>query len=235
MKAPAGPWLTLEEVDTTQRIAAELVKEGRDSGVVMARHQVAGKGRLGRTWHSDPGDSLTVSLIFHEYADHPRPYLIGMACALAAAGAVHTQLRWPNDLVIGGKKVGGILTELFRNPSGALVPVVGIGINLNQQSFPTDLDVIATSLALQHQRQYDAVDVAHQVVRRLALLPEPSAWSDLSSAWDLFDRTPGKMYKIPNGELAVALGIGSDAQLLCSVDGESRTVLAAEAIFGHEG
>jgi BirA family biotin operon repressor/biotin-[acetyl-CoA-carboxylase] ligase len=231
MKAPSGPWLELEEVDSTQRVAAEVVREGGDASVVFARHQVAGKGRLGRVWHSDAGDSLTFSVIFREFADHPMPYLIGMASALAAAGAVHAQVRWPNDLVIGVRKVGGILTELVRGPAG-LVPVVGIGINLNQKTFPSELDMIATSLFLEHQRTFEPIDVARQILKRVELLPEPDSWLALSSAWDVFDRTAGKMYKLPSGEFAVAVGVGSEGQLLCSVDGETQTVLAAEAIFG---
>jgi BirA family biotin operon repressor/biotin-[acetyl-CoA-carboxylase] ligase len=233
VRAPDGPWLELSEVATTQAIAHQQIDLGEATGVVFARHQTAGKGRLGRTWHSTEGDSLTASLIFHHYAGHPKPYLIGMACAMAVAGTIHSQLRWPNDLVIGTKKVGGILTELFPRSDGQLLPVVGIGINLNQRDFPEDLDRIATSLAIEHGGHYSEMDVARQIVARLALMPEPNEWSALAPVWDVFDRTPGKLYKLPSGELAEALGIGSDGQLLCSVQGESQTVMAAEAIFGH--
>jgi BirA family biotin operon repressor/biotin-[acetyl-CoA-carboxylase] ligase len=232
LKLPAGNWIVLDQVESTQTVAAESLLSANPAGVVFAHHQVAGKGRLGREWHSDRGDSLTFSLIFRDYADHPQPYLIGMACALAVAGAVHTQVRWPNDLIVGTRKVGGILTEILPDKDGNRVPVVGIGLNLNQRTFPADLDLIATSLAQEHHREYDALDVAKAILDRMDSLPEPRAWSDLSPVWELFDRTPGKLYKLPNGDYAVALGIGSDGRLLCSVDGESRSVLAAEAHFG---
>ena len=235
MRGPSGPWVEMDEVDSTQTIASQHVREGKDTGIVFAYSQTAGKGRLGRTWHSDRGDSLTFSLIFHDYSDHEKPYLVGMACALAAAAAIHSQVRWPNDLLIGERKVGGILTELIASPSGVRVPVVGIGINLNQVSFPLELNPIATSLAVEHGGRFDAKSIAKQILDRVTLLPEPADWSALAPIWNLLDRTPGKHYKLTNGDLATAVAVGSDAQLICSVNGESQTVLAAEALFGHAG
>jgi BirA family biotin operon repressor/biotin-[acetyl-CoA-carboxylase] ligase len=134
-------------------------------------------------------------------------------------------------LVFGTLKVGGILTELLPDAHGRHVPVVGIGINLNQQEFPPEIAPIATSLSLARGGTYDPQLIAHRIVERLATLPEPRSWSDLSPIWSIFDFTPGKRYKLPSGEEAIALGIGSEGQLLCSVDGESRAVLAAEALF----
>lgn len=235
MKSPTASgehWTELESVATTQSVAATILQSGEQIGVVYAHEQSAGKGRLGRTWVSNEGDSLTFSLIFRSYANHPKPYLVGMAAAVAAAGVLHCQLRWPNDLVFGSLKVGGILTELLPDQHGRLVPVVGIGINLNQQEFPPEISTIATSLSLARGGHYEPQLIAHRIVERLAALPEPANWSDLAPIWSIFDFTPGKRYKLPSGEEAIALGIGSGGQLLCSVDGESRAVLAAEALFG---
>ena len=235
MKSPTfngEQWSEVATVETTQALAAEYLLSNRPIGVIYAHEQTAGKGRLGRIWLSKEGDSLTFTLIFRAYANHPKPHLIGMACALAAAGVLHCQLRWPNDLVIGEFKVGGILTELLPDEMGQLVPVVGIGINLNQKEFPDEIATIATSLAVARGGYHDPQLVAHLIVERLASLPEPHDWADLAPIWNLFDFTPGKRYKLSSGEEALALGIGSDGQLLCSVDGESRSILAAEALFG---
>jgi BirA family biotin operon repressor/biotin-[acetyl-CoA-carboxylase] ligase len=225
-------WLVVEEVGSTQTLAEHCLREDLPHGAVLAHHQSAGKGRFGRVWISQRGDSLTMSLIFRDYADHPRPYLVGMAVAIAAAGSLHCQLRWPNDLVIGDRKLGGILTELFRDQAGRTVPVVGVGVNLNLTAFPDEIADRATSLALAHGKTYEAKEVAKGILARLERLPEPESWNDLAPIWALFDHTPGKHYRLASGEEAVALGIGSDGQLLCSVDGESRSVLAAEALFG---
>lgn len=235
MKSPTyngEHWAELESVETTQSLAAAYLRNSEPVGVIFAHEQTAGKGRMGRTWLSKEGDSLTFSLLFRAYADHPKPYLVGMAAALAAAGVLHCQLRWPNDLVFGPLKVGGILTELLPDAEGRLVPVVGIGINLNQTDFAPEIASFATSLSKARGGHYNPQLIAHRIVERFATLPEPTAWSALAPIWSLFDFTPGKHYKLPSGEEAIALGIGSEGQLLCSVDGESRAVLAAEALFG---
>jgi len=225
-------WIEVDETESTQALAAAALQSGKPTGVILAHNQTQGRGRFGRVWVSQRGDSLTYSLLFHDYADLSHPYLVGMAVAVAAAGALHCQLQWPNDLVIGGKKVGGILTELMLDRDGARVPVVGVGINLNQAEFPSEIAHRATSLHLAHGGHYDAKEVALRILSRLQSLPEPTSWSSLAPIWMLFDATPGKRYRVPTGEEAIALGIGPEGQLLCSVDGESQSVMAAEALFG---
>ena len=233
MKLPSGTWDRHETVASTQDLASEALTTGAPIGIVTARLQTAGRGRFGRPWLTGEGDSLTASLIFDAYADHPRPYLIGMTVALAAAGALHAQLQWPNDIVSGRKKLGGILTEVKRDSRGRSIPVVGIGINLNQREFPEEIADRATSLHLIQGGSYDAESILKRILNRLSSLPEPNGWDDLSPIWDLFDATPGKLYVLPTGEIAVALGVGSEGQLMCSIDGESQAVLAAEAFFGQ--
>lgn len=235
MKSPLDggqSWEVLDAVESTQTVAAQRLREGAEVGVVFAHDQTAGRGRFDRVWLSRRGDSLTFSLIFRAYADHPRPYLIGMSVAAAVAGAIHCQLRWPNDLVEGDRKIGGILTELLPDAEGRRVPVVGVGINLNQTEFPPEIADRATSLRLVREGVYDPRTIGESILRRLALLPDPDKWADLWPVWELFDATPGKAYRLPSGEDAIALGIGSDGQLMASVDGESRAIMAAEALFG---
>lgn len=142
----------VDEVDSTQGLAAKLLaKSPGGPGLILARHQTAGRGRFDRTWHSDKDLSLTMSLIFREYPDHPKPWLIGMSVACAAAAALHCQVQWPNDLVSQGRKLGGVLTEIFPDTQGRRTPVAGVGINLNQTSFPSELASCATSLRLVHE------------------------------------------------------------------------------------
>lgn len=234
MKSPVAgaPWLELDEVGSTQRVAEEILKEGKEYGAVLAHNQTAGHGRFGRTWLSERDASLTMSLIFRDYADHPKPYLVGMTVAAAVAGVIHAMLQWPNDLLLGARKAGGVLTEILTDSSGRRVPVVGVGINLNQTEFPAEISEMATSVKLYHGGSYEPQAIAGEIVRRLELLPEPSDWQALKPVWDLFDHTPGKKYKIPDGRFATALGIGPEAQLLASVEGETVSILAADAMFG---
>lgn len=234
MKSPLdlGIWLSLDEVESTQAVAAEKLAKGEPIGAVFAKNQTKGKGRFGRDWMSAEGESLTMSLIFREYADHPAPYLIGMAVACGVAGTLHSELQWPNDLVFGDKKVGGILTELLPDENGRRVPVVGIGVNLNQKRFSEEIADRAISLALYRGGVYDPETMAKSIVERLPLLPEPNSWADIQPVWMLFDHTPGKSYHLPDGSEATAIGVGPDGRLICAVQGESTSVLAAEAIFG---
>ena len=115
------------ELDSTHRLAADLARAGAPDGVVVgADHQTAGRGRRGRTWESRPGASLLVSVILR-----PAPALVTLAAGVAAAEAcaavagVAVELKWPNDLLIGGAKLGGILSELVGDAA-----VVGLGLNL---------------------------------------------------------------------------------------------------------
>ena len=235
MKSPldSGEFREFESVASTQEIAADYLKRGETVGVVIASHQTKGRGRFDREWISEKDTSLTMSLIFRDYADHPKPHLIGMGVAVAAAGAIHAVLQWPNDLVLGHHKAGGILTELLPDQDGRLVPVVGVGINLNQKTFPDAIKATATSVHLYHGGLYEPTAIAQTIIQRLAPLPEPSSWAELSPIWHLFDHTPGKKYKLLDSKEATALGIGPEGQLICSVDGETTTVLAADAILGR--
>jgi BirA family biotin operon repressor/biotin-[acetyl-CoA-carboxylase] ligase len=178
---------------------------------------------------SERGGSLTMSLVYQCYARHPRPWLIGMAVSLAVARTVRGKVRWPNDVVIDGLKVAGILTELFDAPGGSKVPVVGVGINLNDASF---LSEVSGTAAAQVGEALEPRTLATKIVDQIALVPEPTTWPTIAQAWLSMDDTPGKPYRLPTGELAVALRVGNDGALVCLCDGREHTVMAAEAILG---
>jgi len=91
---------------------------------------------------------------------------------------------------------------------------------------------IATSVALYNGGTYTPRTVAEEIVDRLGSLPEPETWADVAAVWNLFDHTPGKTYLTPDGKRAIALGIGPEGQLICSIDGEISEILAGDACFG---
>ncbi len=222
----------LPAVDSTQLEISRRLAMGLMPRAIRAETQVSGRGRFERTWHDETGQSLLLSLTFPEWADHKAPWLIGMAVAAAAAGIVHCQLQWPNDLVIGPRKLGGVLTELYPDADGRRIPVIGIGINLNQSSFPEVIAHRATSLHQERGQSYDAHEIAEELMRRLAQFRMPQHWDDLKPVWMMFDHTPGKRYQIPTGEVTTAIAVGPMGELIASLDGETIQVLAAEAIFG---
>lgn len=227
----------LDRVESTQDEAAKRLRgeiPGALPRLILTHEQAAGRGRFGREWIGERGASLALSLILPEQAGHPRPWLLGMAAACAAAGVLHCRVRWPNDLFLEGKKLGGILTELIRDKNGNEVPVIGIGVNLNQTSFPSAIQETATSLNMRRAGHYDAIEIAMKIAEAFNRMPDPENFNGLAAIWMMFDDTPGKRYKLPEGDEAVAIGLGPHGELICSVQGESKAVYAADAILeGH--
>ncbi|HZH98400.1 MAG TPA: biotin--[acetyl-CoA-carboxylase] ligase, partial [Fimbriimonadaceae bacterium] len=212
MKLPEGEWLHRREVASTQDIALAALKEGREVAVVLADHQTSGRGRQSREWLSGPADSLTVSIAMTPYSDHPKPWLVGMALALAFAEEIGCRLQWPNDLVSGGRKLGGVLTEICACPLGQ-VPVIGVGVNLHQREFPPEIAQRATSVRLEFGEAPEALDLLRGSFDRLATFPEPCSWSALEDRWSQRDSTPGKPYRTAEEE-GTALGIDREGALL---------------------
>ena len=155
-----------------------------------------------------------------------------LAVAIAVAQVLDARLQWPNDVVISGKKIAGVLVEMLPIDATVRTPVVGVGVNLNQSTFPPELDHRATSVFLQTERRSDPLDVGRAIIARLTTLPEPDSWSALAPLWSPLDDTPGKRFVLHSGEGATALRIADDGSLVCNVDGTERTVMAADAMFG---
>ena len=135
-------------VDSTQLEAQRLIDEGcLDHTAVVSQEQTNGMGRLGRRWHSESGQGLYLSFVLR--VELPLAQMPGLTLALGLAAKrtieeiaeLDCDLRWPNDVLVAGRKVCGILTQLH---AGAVV--AGIGINLNQRDFPMEIEAIATSL-----------------------------------------------------------------------------------------
>lgn len=144
--------LCFDILESTQEYAKELVmKEGVHGTLITANTQTAGKGRRGRVWQSMEGTTISMSLCL-EPKILPQ-YISGvtLVMALAVAKAIldetdaDPKIKWPNDIVINGKKVCGILTELHMKSEGYAV-VVGVGINVNTEEFPEEICNIASSL-----------------------------------------------------------------------------------------
>jgi BirA family transcriptional regulator, biotin operon repressor / biotin---[acetyl-CoA-carboxylase] ligase len=137
-------------VDSTMTKAAELAAGGAESGtVVVADEQTSGQGRLGRTWHSEPGAGLYLTQILRPKLCADSLPIVTLALGLATAEAmastagVNCDLRWPNDVLIGSRKCAGILAQLQDD-----VLLAGIGINVNHTTFPAEIAHLATSLRI---------------------------------------------------------------------------------------
>src|SRR5262245_784074 len=124
------------KTDSTNRVAMELGYGDEPEGaVVVAEEQTAGRGRAGRSWHSERGTGIYATLLLRPKISPMQAPLLTMMAGLSARVAVQAltaltvDLKWPNDLLLAGKKLGGILTEMYAEPSQVRFVIIGIGIN----------------------------------------------------------------------------------------------------------
>jgi len=164
------------EVDSTNVVAFRLVMQGAQEGtVVLAESQTRGKGRLGRRWESPAGSNIYLSIILRPKIPPTKLPLITLMAAVACAEAIEEvagllpTIKWPNDLLIKGKKLGGILTEADMEMDVINFVVVGIGINCNmtRTSFPPSIQDTATSLQEALGREISRLPLIRAILRNL--------------------------------------------------------------------
>ena len=160
------------KTDSTNRVALELGYADHPEGtVVLAEEQTAGRGRAGRWWHSERGTGIYVTLLLRPKISPVLAPLLTMMAGLSARAAIqekaglNVDLKWPNDLMLTNKKLGGILTEMYAEPSQVRFVIVGIGINVNQEKFPPELSPIATSLRAQTGRALSRMELLVRLLR----------------------------------------------------------------------
>jgi len=220
--------LFVEEVDSTQRVAIEWVQQNRrEWDAVCADHQTAGRGRQGSQWHDEPGTSLLVSIVLWDVPLPNPPGLLGITAAIATAEALEStfaplqvQLKYPNDLIVQGRKLGGVLVEIADS-----VAVVGIGVNLTQQCFPEALREHAISVwqALEPAPSMEISNLRAPLIERigtrlkqLAAEAAQIGIAQLYALWQLRDVTPGRLYQVldlPDQPIATALRVEPDFRL----------------------
>ena len=148
-----------EEIDSTNTAARQLGEAGAPEGtLVIADRQTGGRGRRGRQWFSPSGAGIWMTLLLRPKLTPDKVSAITLVAALSVCRAIReetglkTSIKWPNDLVVNGKKVCGILTEMSMNPDRIHYLVLGIGINVNQTGFSEDLPhAYSLSMAAGHE------------------------------------------------------------------------------------
>jgi len=228
----------LDVVDSTQSMLARLARAGAPDGtVVTARHQTGGRGRRGRAWWDAPGESLLLSVLLRPAVPAGHVSQLSLVAALAvtdalAGAGVMGRIRWPNDVLVGGSKISGILPDAVCGTDGRVEhAIVGIGINLDQRSFPPELAGQATSLRLLTGRAHDPARVETAVLTALGVRYD--AWLSggfgaLRDAWRSRSSTIGTRVGLPDGGDGVAVDVDGDGALLVDVGGGALTrVIAA--------
>ena len=161
-------------VGSTNIAAMQAAARGEPEGAVfLAEEQTAGRGRGGHTWESQASTGIYCSVVLRPSLAPADALLLSLAAGLAVSTAVETvttirpDLRWPNDVMLGDRKFCGILTELNAEVTHVRYAVVGIGINVNQETFPAELQPIATSLRQETGREWSRVELAAALLKSL--------------------------------------------------------------------
>ena len=225
---------------STNDVALALAAEGdREGTIVLADQQTAGRGRLGRAWHSPAGSGLYVSLVLRP-ARVPGLMTLAAGVALAeaveAATALPPDIKWPNDLLVGRRKLAGILAETA--PGDVPQVVVGYGINVGKQAFPPDLGARATSLESELGREVDRAALCAAtlaaIARRYRDLGD-GRFDAILDAWRA--RSPSSRgarvtWRVPAGQqFGVTEGIDADGALLVRVGDAVERIVGGEVIW----
>lgn len=235
----------MDETDSTNEDAYRLAVNGVDEGwVVIARNQRRGKGSRGRVWSSPGGQNVYLSLVLRPKVSAEKASLLTILSALAVAETVNdyvskgVSIKWPNDVLIDGKKVSGILLEMGTDRNGDRFFVVGIGINVNstKMEIPTVLTDTATSLYLEIGYAVSVKDVIFKLFYRLDSWYEKynnQGFEEIIKKFRAMCTTIGKRISVVVEENKVvdglALGVDEDGFLLVEDEkGAVKKVISGE-------
>jgi BirA family transcriptional regulator, biotin operon repressor / biotin---[acetyl-CoA-carboxylase] ligase len=186
----------LGQVDSTQILAHERARQGAEEGcLILAEEQLSGRGRMGRAWHSPPGKGIWMSLVLRPRIPlHFTPQLtllvsVAVCRAIRQITGVKAEIKWPNDILIEGKKVCGILLESSAEDERLLYVVAGIGIsvNLSEEDYPPELREKATSLFIEsgHRiRREELIASALAELEQLYELYHEEGFGTIRSLWE---------------------------------------------------
>lgn len=237
-------------VDSTNTVAKRLGKEpGRHGVLVLAESQSAGRGRLGRDWDSPKNEGIWMSLILQPVIDICNASMLTLIAALAVNRGIrnvtklNSFIKWPNDIIINGKKVCGILTEMSTTKDMLECIVVGIGINVSNNNFDQDLRDKATSLRGEGYVHNDKIQLLNEIMVSMEyyydIFLKTQNLKELSKEYNNalinIDKTV-KIIERGNEFIGVALGINELGELLVKtdvvIDGEKKEVIK-EVVSGE--
>lgn len=240
-----------ETIDSTNKKAKELAVAGAEHGtLVTADAQQAGIGRRGRSWSSEKGTGIYMSMLLRPRIATDKASMLTLVAALAVESAIAEMLqcqpmiKWPNDIVLNKKKICGILTELALNGTEIDYVVIGIGINANNKEFPEEIVQTASSLFLELNEEIDTELLITEVWKQFAVYYERFLETeDLTLLKEEYEKAlVNKEEKVkvldPLGEyIGVAKGITNTGELIVDTEGEICYVSSGEVsvrgIYGY--
>lgn len=276
--------LHFEEIDSTNKKAKELTQEGGEHGVLItADTQTAGVGRRGRSWSSEPGAGIYMSVILRPNLQPNQAPMLTLVVALAVAKAISDyykeqenleglphiemgvspakrdlsnlsqrkvikklpcKIKWPNDIVINGKKICGILTEMTLNQSQIEAIILGIGINVSNTCFPEEIVSTASSLYLETGFKWEKELLIENIWKWFEIyyerFLEDGDLRNLKTEYEVFLVNKNEKVNVldPHGEYTgVAKGITNTGELLVDTEIEVKSVSSGEVsvrgIYGY--
>lgn len=242
----------LEEIDSTNNEVRRMAEQGAPSGTLaVAEIQTAGKGRRGRSWSSPKGSGIWHSFLLRPDFAPTYASMLTLLTAMAVQKAVkdatglESQIKWPNDIVVNGKKVCGILTEMSTEEDAIRYVVVGIGINANTPEFPEEIRTTATSLALELGHPVRRTELINGVMcafeEYYRIFQETLDLSQLKKLYNQELVNVGRKVKVlaPGGDYTgISKGINDTGELIVELaDGTIREVNSGEVsvrgIYGY--
>ena len=234
-----------KEVDSTNDVAKYLAENGAEEGtVVVAEIQNRGKGRRGKTWISPPG-GVWMSIILRPDIPPSRAPQLTLVTGVAVAETLKKELnldvgiKWPNDILIGNKKVCGILTEVNASINKVNYVIVGIGIDMNVDVplFPPDLQKGATSLKNELDTEINGAILVQKFLLNLEKLYDQftsDKFPDILNEWRFLSKTIGSKVEVRTRGKTIrgdAVGINKDGILILELDdGSLRKIISGECL-----
>ncbi len=233
--------LFFDSLPSTNDRALEIGRQRQDPEgiVVLADMQTRGRGRLGRTWISPAGVNLYFTVLFSPPSSIDETRLITLAAPVAAVRAIRGSaglkagIKWPNDILIGGKKAGGILIEMkpLGNKKNLLAVGIGINVNMSVKTLPADIRDLSTSLKTEKDRPVDRLNLLREMLaemeRSYKFLLTGNRGA-LINEWIRLNSTIGNQVTVKNENsviTGVASGINESGELLITLSsGETETV-----------
>lgn len=238
------PLYFFPETDTTGNRMRELAQENAPEGALaVAESQTAAYGRRGRAWQSPAGSGIWMTLLLRPHIPPAQASTLTLLAGLALTEAIkdvtgmETGIKWPNDILLNGKKLVGILTEMDCDMERIHSVTVGMGINVNTKEFPAELKDIATSLYLEGGREYDRTALVKAVMHRFGTLYEEflaagGSFAPFKERYRAGCLNIGKEVRVIGREtyLATALDITPEGELIV----RRKDTGAEEVVFSGE-
>lgn len=230
------------ELDSTNNEARKLGDANADEGaVVVCDMQTGGRGRLGRPWVSPPKGGIWLSILLKPFISPNQAPKITLVAGLSVCKAINavchvkTQIKWPNDIMLNGKKLCGILTEMSAEIDKVNYVVTGIGINVNIESFPEEIRNVATSLAIEMGKTFKRKEIIKEILfefeKNYFKYIAEGSFEEFAGQYKKYCLTLGKKVKVSGREsfFGTAFDISPDGELwVRKENGEEVLVFSGE-------